>query len=122
VRTPRQAAQLAASLHIPIYAIDAGGDGVSALEAGAAPAPVSREAGIQTLRELAKITGGHYFQARDTKSLLDVCSQIDRLEREPIQSYQRDRFFHAFAWLGVVAFAMFVSVNALELTIWQRLP
>jgi Ca-activated chloride channel homolog len=122
VRTPRQAAQLAANLHIPIYAIDAGGDGVSMLEPGAASATVSREAGIQTLREIAKITGGHYFQARDTKSLLDVCSQIDRLERVEIQSYQRDRFFHAFAGLGVLAFALFVGVNALELTVWQRLP
>lgn len=122
VRFPRQAAQLAANLHIPIYTIDAGGDGGSALEPTTVEASVRREDGIQTLRELAKITGGHYFQARDTKSLLDVCSQIDRLERVEIQSYQRHRFFHAFAWLGLVAFVLFVGVNALELTVWQRLP
>ena len=109
---PGQAAVLAASLHVPIYTIDAGGDGGSG----------NRENGIETLRELAKITGGHYFQARDTKGLLDVCAQIDRLERAEIQSYQRHRFFQAFAWLGLVAFCLFVGVNALELTVWQRLP
>jgi Ca-activated chloride channel homolog len=112
VREPGQAAVLAASLHVPIYTIDAGGDSDSG----------NRENGIETLRELAKITGGHYFQARDTRSLLDVCAQIDRLERAEIQSYQRHRFFHAFAWLGLVAFCLFVGVNALELTVWQRLP
>jgi len=125
VRTPRQAAQLAANLHVPIYTIDAGGDLQVPRDAGGIPvepSTASREAGIQTLRELAKITGGHYFQASDTKSLLDVCGQIDRLERVEIQSYQRPRFFLAFAWLGVLAFALFVGVNALELTIWQRLP
>jgi Ca-activated chloride channel family protein len=122
VRKPSQAAQLAANLHVPIYTIDAGGDGGSPFEPSTVEASVRREDGIQTLRKLAKITGGQYFQARDTKSLLDVCSQIDRLERVEIQSYQRHRFFHAFAWLGVMAFGMLVGVNALELTVWQRLP
>lgn len=122
VDTPKKAAVLANSLHIPIYAIDAGGDGGSPLEPAAVEAGIKREDGIKTLKDLAKITGGQYFQARDTKSLLDVCSQIDRLERAEIQSFQRHHFFHAFPWLGLLAFSLFVGVNALEMTVWQRLP
>jgi Ca-activated chloride channel family protein len=122
VRKPGQAANLAGSLHVPIYAIDAGGDGGNGFEPATADATAQRENGIKHLRALAEISGGHYFQARDTKSLLDVCAQIDRLERVEIQSHQRHHFFHAFAWLGLVAFCLFVGVNALELTVWQRLP
>src|SRR5262249_12648310 len=46
--TPRQAAQLAGSLGIPIYAIDAGSDTPSELEVRPAGAPAGREAGLHT--------------------------------------------------------------------------
>jgi Ca-activated chloride channel family protein len=111
VQFPGQAANLARSLHIPIYTIDAGGD-----------TSAHRETGIQTLRDVAKITGGEYFQAHDSKSLLDVCGQIDRRTRSEIQSYQYSHYFDWFPWLGLGAFVLFVCVNALEMTFWQRLP
>lgn len=122
VRTTGQAANLAASLQIPVYTIDAGGDGGSPLEPGAAEAGQRREGGIKSLRSIAKTTGGHYFQARDTKSLLDVCKQIDGMEREEILSYQYGRYFQAFPWLGLTAFVLLIAVHVLEMTLWQRLP
>ncbi|MBL8792782.1 MAG: VWA domain-containing protein, partial [Planctomycetia bacterium] len=86
--TPRQAAQLAGSLGIPIYAIDAGGAKASQSEAAPPGAPVGQEVGLQKLREIARITNGECFPAHDTASLLAVCRKIDALERARIESYQ----------------------------------
>jgi Ca-activated chloride channel family protein len=65
--SPRQAAQVAASLKVPIYAIDVSGDGA------------------EMLRDLATITGGRYFSARGRASLLAACRTIDRLERQSVE-------------------------------------
>src|SRR5262249_15513756 len=80
--TPRQAAQIAANLHVPIYAIDAAGEGSSVPEPGAQPdSAVTRAEGIHTLQEIAHISQGRYFKAHETAALLDACRQIDVLER-----------------------------------------
>ncbi len=68
--TPRQAAQIAANLHVPVYAIDAGGTGTTAAEEREGAAPQDslqlREEGKRTLQEVARITRGRYFAAADT--------------------------------------------------------
>ena len=90
--TPRQAAQIAANLDIPVYTIDAGGETSAELEPGAKKEPdATRSQGILTLQQTARITGGEYFQARDTQSLLEVCGEIDKLERTKIQSFRYRR-------------------------------
>jgi Ca-activated chloride channel family protein len=119
--TPRQAAQVAANLGVPIYAIDAGGKTNSERER----TPVSaaqRTEGIRTLQEVARISKGHYFQARDTAALLDVCRRIDRLERSEIESFQYRRYHEAYPWFGLASFVFFIGLFVLERTIWQRVP
>jgi Ca-activated chloride channel family protein len=120
--TPRQAAQLAANLNVPIYAIDAGGPLGDDLNPAAREANAVRAGGIRSLQEVVAITRGQYFQARDTKALLEVCRKIDGLERQRIESYQYRDHYEAFAWLGLAAFALCLTVAALEMTKWQRLP
>lgn len=119
--TPRQAAQIAGSLGIPIYTIDAGSGLASTLEAPRAGS-LTREAGLRTLQEVAKITGGQCFQAHDTATLLDVCRHIDRLERERVESYHYRLYRDLFPWLGLVAFVLLLLVALLEMTLWQRIP
>ena len=121
---PRQAAQLAAGLHVPIYTIDAGGDlpGKEASGEDAAKAAADRQAGERILQAVAKITGGHYFRASDSKSLLGVCQQIDQLERREIQSFQYRRYYEGYPWFGLVSLILLAGVNFLELTVWRRVP
>lgn len=108
---PRQAAQLAASLKVPIYTIDAN------------PEPAEgRVNGEQTLRTIAQLTGGQYFQAGDLASLLDVCRRFDRLEQQPIESFQYRRFHEGYPWFGLAAFATWVLLGFLEGTMARRLP
>lgn len=123
---PRQAAQLAANLGVPIYTIDAGGDvngtdGPIAAEA-AAGTPETREAGVKTLQAVAQLTGGRYFRAHDGQGLVGVYQEIDRLERKEIQSFEYRRFFEGFAWFGLASFVLWMLIEGLERTLWLRLP
>ncbi|MSQ93341.1 MAG: VWA domain-containing protein [Gemmataceae bacterium] len=114
---PRQAAQLAANLSIPIYAIDA------------SPAdPKTKEEveeairAKETLQTLAKMTQGLYLRAQDGRGLLHAYESIDRLERERILSFQVRRFHEGFAWFTLTALACWLTMIGLEATIWRRVP
>jgi Ca-activated chloride channel family protein len=122
---PRQAAQLAASLHVPIYAIDAGGEPTApAADASEeeSRAATERQEGERALRAVAQLTGGRYFKAHDGQSLVAVYQEIDRLERQPIESFQYRRYAMGYPWFGLAALVLWVLVHALELTVWQRVP
>jgi len=81
VLDPKRAAQLAKDAGIRVYAIGVGTGaqavqtpfGVRAIQGGAGPDEAS-------LREIAKLTGGRYFRAGDTESLISVYREIDSLE------------------------------------------
>jgi Ca-activated chloride channel family protein len=126
--TPRQAAQLAASLRVPVYAIDAGPDLPPAspegleLDSEAATAAKLRAAGVQTLQAIAQTTNGRYFRAPDTQSLLAVCRTIDVLERSEIRSFLYRRYYQGYHWAGLAALVLWVGLYLAERTIWRRLP
>jgi len=115
--TPRQAAQLAANLSIPIYAIDA------------SPAdPKGKEAldeatrAKETMQTLARMTDGSYFRAQDGRALVQAYESIDRLERDRLLSFQTRRFHESFHWFALGALTCWLVLIALEATIWRRTP
>lgn len=125
---PRQAAQLAGNLGMPIYAIHAGSE-TAEEEGGAKPQAgadeAAREPAIRakkSLEEVARISGGKYFQASDSAALLDVCAHIDRLERDEIPSFQYRRYYDGFVWFALASLLGWLSVHLLETTIWRRVP
>jgi Ca-activated chloride channel family protein len=129
--TPRQAAQLAANQGIPIYAIDAGGEttgkeqpksGINTEENDSSSRMKIRASAERTLAAVAEITGGRYFKARDTESLLDVCRKIDQLERQEFQSFQYQRYFEGYPWFGLASLVCLSLFQALERTFWLKVP
>lgn len=74
---PAQAAELAASYGIRVYAIGVGTDGVGALAGLMGAGGIDMEG----LTEVAKITGGKAFRATNNQGLIEIYSEIDRLER-----------------------------------------
>jgi Ca-activated chloride channel family protein len=128
--TPRQAAQLAANQGIPIYTIDAGGEAGKEeakpdIDSGKKDVPLRqkiRASAARTLEAVAEITGGRHFTARDTESLLNVCRQIDQLERQEIQSFQYRRFYEAYSWFGLASLVCLGLFQALERTFWLKMP
>jgi Ca-activated chloride channel family protein len=124
--TPRQAAQLAASQHVPVYCIDAGGD-TAAGEVPDSDRPDSSAGQIRAsaerwLKAVAQVTGGKYFRAGDTTALLAVCREIDRLERNEIQSFVYRRYTEFYPWVALAALCLWGVTQLLERTVWLRLP
>jgi len=116
---PSAAAQLAANLRFPIYAIDAGGDLPPSSEREEL---ISREEGRLTLRDAAQRTGGKYFTANDGSGLLAACKEIEAFERAPVESYQYRRYFEYYSWLAGTALVLILSVHVLERTRWRAIP
>jgi Ca-activated chloride channel family protein len=105
---PRTAARAAAAVGIRIYAIGVGTEGM-------APVPVGRglfglryemrpvEIDDALLTEVARITGGRYFRARDAAALDRITREIDRLERVPVQTRTYVRFTELYRWPLILA-------------------
>lgn len=84
VLAPAKAAQIARDAGVRIHAIAFGGEGGGALSLFGLRLPTGGdevdEAGLQ---EIARLTGGRFFRARDTEALAGIYAEIDSLE--PVQ-------------------------------------
>jgi Ca-activated chloride channel family protein len=109
---PLTAAKAAAAYGIKIYGIGVG-------SVGMAPVPVGRNAAgglnyqyqpVQIdeslLSNIARMTGGRYFRARDAAALQNIYAYIDQMERAPVHSSTVVRYRELFRWpllLGILA-------------------
>jgi Ca-activated chloride channel homolog len=113
---PRTAARAAGALGIRIYTIGVGTEGM-------APVPVGRglfglryemrpvEIDDALLTEVARVTSGRYFRARDAAALDRITREIDRLERVPVQTRTYVRFTELYRWpLVLAALALTVAI------------
>ena len=119
---PLSAAKAAAVYGIKIYGIGVGTEGV-------APVPVGRDAfGLRfenqpvkideaLLRQIASLTGGRYFRARDGAALGQIYAQIDRLERAPVES--RTQVTYTELYRIALAIAIAALLAELALTAWK---
>jgi len=113
---PRQAAQLAHDLKIPIYAIDCGG-----MPVGDAEAIQRRLDGKRSLQAVAEMTGGRMFAASDRVELQAVYVEIDRLERSTAESFTYRRYRDLaplFAGLALGAILLQIVLNTI---VWRVL-
>jgi Ca-activated chloride channel family protein len=119
---PLSAAKAAAVYGIKIYGIGVGTEGV-------APVPVGRDVfGLRfenqpvkideaLLRQIAALTGGKYFRARDGAALGQIYAQIDRLERAPVESHSQVTYTELYRWaLGLALAALLIELG---LTAWR---
>lgn len=121
---PRTAARAAAAFGVRVYAIGVGTEGM-------APVPVGRglfglryetqkvEIDDALLTEVATLTGGRYFRARDAAALQRVTREIDRLERSP--AIQR-RLLPRSEWYVMPATVALLAVLFEVVMLWRRGP
>jgi Ca-activated chloride channel family protein len=117
---PRTAARAAAAVGVRIYTIGVGTEGM-------APVPVGRglfglryemrpvEIDDALLTEVARVTGGRYFRARDAVALDRITHEISRLERVPLQTRTYVRFTELYRWpltLALLALAVEMAMAA----------
>jgi Ca-activated chloride channel family protein len=119
---PRTAARAAAVFGIKIYTIGIGSEGL-------APVPVgrglfglryeNREVRIDEplLSDIARVTHGRFFRARDADALRQIYEQIDHLERVPIRTQSYVRYVEQFRW--PLACAIAALILELGLFAWK---
>ncbi|QFU76395.1 VWA domain-containing protein [Halioglobus maricola] len=88
---PLQAARLAADLGIRIYTIGIGADkmtvpGLFGSSFGSRQVNPSRGLDEATLGEIAQLTGGRYFRARNPADLANIYAAVDELEPIEVES------------------------------------
>lgn len=117
---PRTAAQTAAAFGIRVYTIGIGSEGEARIPTGRGLSgfryevlPVSIDE--ELLTEMATMTGGQYFRARDAQALATIFREIDRLERTPVEvvRYRRqDERTRPFLAAGLLLLALELAVGA----------
>ncbi len=79
--TPLAAAQLAANEDIKIYTIGIGADSMTVPGLfGPQEIDPSNDLDLDTLKQIAQMTGGEYFRAKNGEELYDIYQKIDQLE------------------------------------------
>ena len=102
--SPVQAAELARDWGVKIYAIGIGGEDV------------------ETLTQVAGITGGKYFSADTVKGLTKVYEEIDSLEKSEIESVKYMDYKEAFFPFAIAAFIFISLYIILSATLLRRIP
>lgn len=109
--SPKQAAELAAELGIKIYPIAIGTeDGRVGRSVMAIP---RQEFDVETLQEIASLTGGEFFRAKDYRALEATFASIDRLEKSEARISSTVQSLDFYPWVcglaSLLAFAALVT-------------
>lgn len=126
---PLEAATLAKELGVKIYTIGVG-------STGRAPMPVYdrmtgrvvREEMVRvtldeaTLREIATMTGGQYFNAKNTEALKDVYARIDAMEKTEHEGRVYTQYSELYAWLLLPGVVLLFLEKVLGSTRFRSLP
>jgi Ca-activated chloride channel homolog len=122
---PETAADIAKTFGIRVYTIGMGTQGL-------APYPVQTPFGMQyqdmqveideaLLRDIAAKTGGKYFRATDNDKLVQVYSEIDKLEKSKIDVRQFTRKQEKFLAPALIAFILLAAGMLVRNTIYKSL-
>lgn len=125
--SPRQAAEIAADNNIKVYTIGIGTNGY-------APFPSSYdlygdlifemrpvEIDEPLLEDIADKTGGLYFRATDNKTLQQIYSEIDRLEKSEINEIKFYNYTELFTRFLFPAFILLLLEIVLRRTVFKEL-
>jgi len=122
---PTTAADIAKTFGIRVYTIGVG-------SMGTAPYPVQTPYGTQyqnmpveidedILKEISAKTGGRYFRATDNNKLLQVYSEIDKLEKSKIDVRQFTRREEKFLIPAIIAFILLALDILIRQTIYKNI-
>lgn len=124
--SPIDAARAAAALGIKIYAVGAGRPGIVDIPVetpfGTRYQKMQSEIDEETLKEIASITGGQFYRARDESALQRIYDQISRLEKTRIELFRFYRYNELFARFLIAGLSIILGEFLLSRTIFGGLP
>ena len=123
---PLQAAEIAKEFNIRVYTVGVG-------TIGMAPFPINTHFGQQIrqeevridepmLKEIAKITGGHYFRATDNNKLDEIYKEIDQMEKTKTEIEEYTRTSEEFLPFAIFAFLLLLLEIVLRNTLLRTIP
>ncbi len=124
---PVTAAEAAKTLGYRVYTIGAGTRGMAPFPAtdlfgNRVYRPVAVDIDEDTLREIAKITGGRYFRATDTESLAEIYAEIDALEKSEHAGLYYQEYEELYPWLLAPALLLLAAEMVIGRTALRVLP
>jgi Ca-activated chloride channel family protein len=133
---PETAAEASKALGVRLYAIGAGTNGT-------APVPIFEPNTEKVrrdpygkpmyidvpvsfdeaqLKRVAQISDGHFYMAKDTQTMPDIFSEIDKLEKTTVKYKQTREYSDLYPWFLGAGLALVTLELALSQTVWRRLP
>ena len=121
---PSTAAEIARTKGIKVYTIGAGTDGSVAVRDpyGFAATTIETKIDEESLKQIASLTGGKYFRAKNATTLKEVFAEIDRLEKTllDVDRYSRlDENYMPWAWGALAAYSLMLLLRYVVL---RRIP
>jgi Ca-activated chloride channel family protein len=134
--TPETAAEAVRALGIKLHAIGAGTNGRAPVPlfdqrtnqpARDANGRIMYQMGIvqfngEGLKRVAQIADGQFYRATDTRSLEDIYSRIDKMEKSTVEMKQYRDYRDLFPWFIGAGMGLLLVNAALGQTVWRRLP
>ncbi|MDY2778877.1 MAG: VWA domain-containing protein, partial [Alloprevotella sp.] len=75
-----------------------------------------------TLQEIARQTGGIFYQAETKNRLSEIYKDIDRLEKTKLEQINYDKHYEAYQLFALLALISLALEMLLRLTLLNRLP
>lgn len=125
--SPSLAAEAAKALKIKVYTIGAGTKGMAPYPmkdffGNTVYQPVKIDIDEDSLINIASKTEGKYFRATDTKSLKEIYSEIDRMEKTPIEEKGYIEYRELLPIFVSIAMSLLLLEVLLRNTILRRVP
>lgn len=124
-RSPLEGAALARDWGIKVYTIAVTGESIQQRHSLFGPLlsrGVGGAADTRTLRQVAEMTGGKFYEAQDAEALRRVYQEIDELERSEIQSLRYMDYKELFVPFALWAFGLIVWEVILNCTLFRKIP
>ena len=124
---PKTAAEIAKEFGVKIYTIGAGTEGEAPFLIehplfGKQYVYQKVDLDEETLKNIANITDGYYFRAKDTSGLERIYDQINKLEKTEVKVKEYMEYKELFWWFLIAALALLLIEVVLSQTRFRKIP
>lgn len=121
---PSTAAEIARQKGIKIYTIGVGTDGTIRVTDpyGFSTTSIETKIDEKSLKDIADVTGGKFFRAKDEKVLQKVFDEIDKLEKTQLDVESYTRLDEAYMPWILAALCCYALSMLMRYTILRRIP
>lgn len=119
---PLAAGQAAKALGVRVYTVGVGSDGVVPVIVGNQVQSQKADIDEDLLRKISSETGGQYFRATDTATLVKIYQTIDQLEKSKVRVDSFEKREERYAGFVVIALVLTLFELGFALTRYRSIP